>query len=454
MITYIIIAICSAAAAGAAAWLVSRSVYKSQMEVKELSLRNECDSQILTLKKELESAALVHQSELNARTEILKKENEALKEMFSKEKENAQQMSRQTQENYEKALKEMKETVVNSMTAETEKLLKTREKELKEGNQTNMDGILKPLKESISAMEKAMKDNADSHLKSTTELSEQLKNAVKEMQEKTSDVGRKADTLSEALTGKPKVQGCFGENFLDAILAGEGLQEGTHYTREAANDDLSRPDFVFHFKDGYEEKDLVVDSKVSLTAFVDYMNATTPEDKASALDRHIKSVRKHIDELSRKEYAKKRAKSFADYVLMFMPRDMAFRVALEADPMLWQEAYQKNVLIATEQTIMPFLKIIQLTWNKFQQDTNTQKITIAAQNMIDRVGAFYDAYIDLGKKLKSVTTAYNSGVSKLKEGGQSITTSAKQVMELGVKRSKGKEFIVPDQMIEIESDNE
>ena len=443
MITSIIIAICAGAAAGVAVWLTSRSIYRSQMEVRELSLRNECDAQILTLKKELESQAMLHQSELNAKTEALKKE-----------KESAQEMVRQAQENYEKALKEMKETVVSSMTAETEKLLKTREKELKDGNQSNMDGILKPLKESISAMEKAMKDNADSHLKSTTELSEQLKRAVKDMQEKTSDVGRKADTLSEALTGKPKVQGCFGENFLDAILAGEGLQEGTHYTREAANDDLSRPDFVFHFKDGYEEKDLVVDSKVSLTAFVDYMNAATPEDKASALDRHIKSVRKHIDELSRKEYAKKRAKSFADYVLMFMPRDMAFRVALEADPMLWQEAYQKNVLIATEQTIMPFLKIIQLTWNKFQQDTNTQKITTAAQNMIDRVGAFYDAYIDLGKKLKSVTTAYNSGISKLKEGGQSITTSAKQVMELGVKRSKGKEFIVPDQMIEIESDNE
>ena len=443
MITSIIIAICAGAAAGVAVWLTSRSIYRSQMEVRELSLRNECDAQILALKKELESQAMLHQSELNAKTEALKKE-----------KESAQEMVRQAQENYEKALKEMKETVVSSMTAETEKLLKTREKELKDGNQSNMDGILKPLKESISAMEKAMKDNADSHLKSTTELSEQLKRAVKDMQEKTSDVGRKADTLSEALTGKPKVQGCFGENFLDAILAGEGLQEGTHYTREAANDDLSRPDFVFHFKDGYEEKDLVVDSKVSLTAFVDYMNAATPEDKASALDRHIKSVRKHIDELSRKEYAKKRAKSFADYVLMFMPRDMAFRVALEADPMLWQEAYQKNVLIATEQTIMPFLKIIQLTWNKFQQDTNTQKITTAAQNMIDRVGAFYDAYIDLGKKLKSVTTAYNSGISKLKEGGQSITTSAKQVMELGVKRSKGKEVIVPDQMIEIESDNE
>ena len=432
MVICIVIAACAALVAGAAVWMVLRSTYKSQMETRELLLRNEYDSQILSLKKELESQALLHQSEVNSQKE----------------------MSRQAQENYEKALKEMKETVVNSMTAETEKLLKAREKELKEGNQNNMDGILKPLKESISAMEKAMKDNASSHLETTAKLSEQLKNAVKEMQEKTSDVGRKADTLSEALTGKPKVQGCFGENFLDAILAGEGLQEGTHYTREAANEDLSRPDFVFHFKDGYEEKDLVVDSKVSLTAFVDYMNATTPEEKSAALDRHIKSVRKHIEELSRKEYAKKRAKSFADYVLMFMPRDMAFRVALEADPMLWQEAYQKNVLIATEQTIMPFLKIIQLTWNKFQQDTNTQKITVAAQNMIDRVGAFYDAFIDLGKKLKSVTSAYNSGISKLKEGGQSITTSAKQVMELGVKRSKGKEFIVPDQKIEIESDNE
>ena len=421
MITTIVIALCSAIAAGIAVWVLTSSIYKSKIE----------------------GQALIHKSELNTQIELLKKE-----------KESSAEMARQAQENYERALKEMKETVVSSMTAETEKLLKTREKELKEGNQTNMDGILKPLKESISAMEKAMKDNAVSHLKSTTELSEQLKQAVKEMQEKTSDVGRKADTLSEALTGKPKVQGCFGENFLDAILAGEGLQEGTHYTREAANDDLSRPDFVFHFKDGFEEKDLVVDSKVSLTAFVDYMNAENPEDKKEALDRHIKSVRKHIDELSRKEYAKKRAKSFADYVLMFMPRDMAFRVALEAEPLLWQEAYQKNVLIATEQTIMPFLKIIQLTWNKFQQDTNTQKITVAAQNMIDRVGAFYDAYTDLGKKLKAVNTSYNSGISKLKEGGQSITTSAKQVMELGIRRSKGKDFVVPDQMIELESEIE
>lgn len=387
----------------------------------------------------------VHKREMD----LTHRELENLKEIHSKELENAEKLSRQAQVNYERALKEMKETVVASMTAETEKLLKKREKELEEGNQSNMDGILKPLKESISAMEKAMKENAESHVKTSTQLSEQFKQAVKEMQEKTSDVGKKADSLSEALTGKPKVQGCFGENFLDAILAGEGLQEGKHYSREAANEDLSRPDFVFHFKDGFEEKDLIVDSKVSLTAFVDYMNAEDDVAKAEALDRHVKSVRKHIDELAKKEYAKKVAKPFADYVLMFMPRDMAFRVALEKEPALWQEAYQKNVLIATEQTIMPFLKIMQLTWNKFQHDTNTQKITQAAQNMIDRVAAFYDVYIDLGKKLKSVNTAYNTGVNKLKPDGQSITTSARQVMALGVKLSKGKELHEPEEIPEI-----
>lgn len=371
-----------------------------------------------------------------------------MRSVYKAKIESQEQLALQAQANYDRALKEMKETVVASMTAETEKLLKKREKELEEDNQTNMDGILKPLKESINAMEKAMKENADSHLETTAKLSEQFRQAVKEMQEKTSDVGRKADSLSEALTGKPKVQGCFGENFLDAILAGEGLQEGVHYTREAANDDLSRPDFVFHFKDGFEEKDLVVDSKVSLTAFVDYMNATDSADRAAALERHVKSVRKHIDELARKEYARKVAKPFADYVLMFMPRDMAFRAALEADPMLWQTAYQKNVLIATEQTIMPFLKIMQLTWNKFQHDTNTQKITQAAQNMIDRVASFYDLYIDLGKKIKSVNTSYNNGVSKLRPEGQSITTSAKQVIALGAKLSKGKELNIPEEIPE------
>jgi DNA recombination protein RmuC len=370
--------------------------------------------------------------------------------MHQKELENAERLLKQAQGNYENALQEMKKTVTASIAAETQKLLKERENELTEENQSNMETILKPLKESIETMRKAMKDNETSHVETTAKLSKQLEQAVREMTEKTSDVGKKADSLSEALTGRPKVQGCFGENFLNDILIREGMKEGEQYTREAANADKSRPDFVFHFKDGLDEKDLIVDSKVSLTAYVEYMNAETEEERATALDRHVKSVRKHIEELSAKDYTRKTDRSFADYVLMFMPMEMAYRTALAADPMLWQDAYQKNVLIVTEQTIIPFLKIMHLTWNKYRHDTRIHEITVAAQNMVDRVADFYDQYTDIGDKLKEVAKAYNKGAIKLRPGGRSITTSANQVIDLGAKLSKKKELSVPEAIPEIE----
>lgn len=376
---------------------------------------------------------------------------QAQEKMHSRELDNAGKLAQQAKEGYEKALQEMKNTITATMEAQTQKLLREREEELKKGNQSNMEDILKPLKESIKSMQEAMKDNEKSHVETTAKLSKQLEQAVKDMAEKTSDVGKKADTLSEALTGRPKVQGCFGENFLNDILVREGLKENEHYTREVANADRSRPDFVFHFKDSLEEKDLIVDSKVSLTAYVEFMNAETEEERSSALDRHVKSVRKHIEELSAKDYAKKNSKSFADYVLMFMPMEMAYRTALAADPMLWQDAYDKNILIVTEQTIIPFLKIMHLTWNKYRHDTKIQDITAAAQLMIDRVAEFYAHYIELGKRLKDAGKAYNSGVGKLRESGHSITTSAKQVIDLGGKLSKGKVLSEPEHIAELEN---
>lgn len=403
----IIIAAAAAAIAALGAWLVTRSFFLSKIQGQE--------------------------------------------QMHLREMANAEKLAQQAKEGYEKALDEMKKTITATMEAQTQKLLREREEELRKGNQSSMEDILKPLKESIRSMQDAMKDNEKSHVETTAKLSKQLEQAVKDMTERTSDVGRKADTLSEALTGRPKVQGCFGENFLNDILVREGLKEGEQYTREEANADRSRPDFVFHFKDGLEEKDLIVDSKVSLTAYVEFMNADSEEERSAALERHVKSVRKHIDELAAKDYARKTSRSFADYVLMFMPMEMAYRTALAADHMLWQDAYKKNVLIVTEQTIIPFLKIMHLTWNKYRHDTRIQEITAAAQMMMDRVADFYAHYIDLGKRLSDAGKAYNAGVGKLREGGHSITTSAKKVIELGGKLSKGKTLAEPDQIAEIEN---
>ena len=402
--------ITSAAAAAIAAlgtWLITRSVYTGKLQTQE--------------------------------------------KMHSREMDNAAKLAQQAREGYEKALQEMKKTITATMEAQTQKLLREREEELKKGNRSNMEDILRPLKESIKSMQDAMKDNEKSHVETTAKLSKQLEQAVKDMTEKTNDVGKKADSLSEALTGRPKIQGCFGENFLNDILIREGLKENEHYTREEANADKSRPDFVFHFKDGMEEKDLIVDSKVSMTAYVEFMNADSEEERTEALNKHVKSVRKHIDELAAKDYTKKTSKSFADYVLMFMPMEMAYRTALSADPMLWQDAYDKNVLIVTEQTIIPFLKIMHLTWNKYRHDTRIQEITAAAQMMIDRVADFYTLYIDLGKRLSDAGRAYNTGVIKLREDGHSITTSAKKVIGLGGKLSKGRVLSEPEPIAEIEN---
>lgn len=423
-----IILIAVAAAAAIASWALTHAVLtrssKSILSEKEAS----CERII----RETKEAAQKQIEELKAAHE---KQSEGL---------------RAAHDEQIKSLKEMQEqqlkAVTDKMTVETEKLLRQREEELTKGNRDNMDEILSPLKESIREMKTAMEKNAHDHIENNTKLSEQLRLAVKEMQEKTSDIGSKADSLSEALTGKPKVQGCFGENFLDDILAREGLEKGKHYTREEVNSEGKRPDFVFHFKEGAQEKDLVVDSKVSLTAYVRYMNAESDDERKAALAEHIASIRGHINELSGKEYDRKLGKdrSFAGFVLMFMPIDMAFRVALDAEPLLWQEAYVKGVLITTEQTIVPFIKIMQLTWNKYQHDSNMAEIVNAAGKMIERVGLFYESYTAMGKSLKSVVTQYNSGIIKLRDGGQSITTSARAVMKFGAKREKGKELAVPD----------
>ena len=385
------------------------------------------------------------QGELSSRDEKIREREARITDLKADQEKRIEELKKERDEQLQKVVANVR----NELRLEYEESLKAKKEELSKGNKSDIEGILNPLKESIVEMKKAMKENSDEHLKSTTELRSQLEQAVKEMGARTADIGAKADNLSEALSGRPKMQGNWGENMLDSILAQEGLIKGMHYTREDAREDLSRPDFIFHFKDGNDEKDLIVDSKVSLTAFVRYVNAGDEEERKAALDEHLKSISRHIDELSRKEYFKKvdKGKAFTDQVVMFMPIDQAFRVALDADPMLWQDAYAKGVLIATEQTIMPFLKILQLTWNKYQQDSNLQEIKDAAERMIERVGLFYDSYRDLGKRLKAACDTYNEGITKLEDNGRSITTAARQVMKFGVKRSKGKEFQVPEETV-------
>jgi len=444
IIIIISVALISIAITSIVAYLLHKSNVAVKLSEHEKLFQQYADQAIEEKSEQLEY--------VNAALNKKEQELETMK-LLMEEKENSfNQLSKEAKSNYERTIADLRNTqqqqlkaITDKMTADTEKILKQREDELKKNNKDGIEDILKPLKESIVEMKEAMAKNAESHVQKNTELSKQLEQAVKEMQEKTNSIGIKADELANALSSKPKFQGCFGESFLEDILAQEGMEPGKHYEREKANDDQSRPDFVFHFKEGLDQKDLIVDSKVSLTAFVRYMNAKTDAEREEALNDHLTSINLHVTELVRREYARKVSEKnlFADYVLMFMPYDAAYRVAIDRDPLLWQNAYNKGVLIVTEQTIVPFLKIMKLTWNKYQHDANMIEIEKAATNMIDRVGAFYDSYTVLGKKISAVCKEYNMGVVKLQDHGPSITTAAQQVMKFGVKRTKGKELEIP-----------
>lgn len=410
-------------------WLLTRNVWKARVHDLQITLKE-------------------REGDIEAERRVARQAAESYERALADTRERCDVAVRELREQQEKQVA----SVVARMTAESEKILREREKQLTEGNKTNIEEILAPLRESIVDMKRVMRDNAESHTKSTTELSKQLEQAVRDMQEKTREVGSKAEDLAQALTGRPRIQGDFGENFLEDILVREGFENGLQYERQYVNDDLSRPDFILHFKEGAEDKDLIVDSKVSLTAYARYVNATDDETRLKALSEHEASVRRHIDELSAKEYPKK-GKAFASFAIMFMPIDMALRAAIDKNPEIWQYAYRKGVLIATEQSIMPFIKIMSLTWRKFHQDSSIAEIMRYAEDMVGRVADFYKHYRELGTRLKGVCSAYNSGITQLEDHGQSITTSANQVMRLGVKASRGKVVEVPEKKVYLTEDD-
>ena len=195
-----------------------------------------------------------------------------------------------------------------------------------------------------------------------------------------------------------------------------------------------RPDVILHLD---QRRELIIDSKVSLTAFMDYVNAENEVDRQKFLKLHIDSVWKHVKELSDKDYASyiQSPKIKMDYVIMFVPHTGAMWTALNAKPDLWRKALEKNVYIADEQTLFAALRIINLTWTQITQAQNHEKVFALANEMIDRVGQFYKKYDALGKALEKARIAFDEGEKKLVPQGQSIIGSARKLIQLGAKQS-------------------
>lgn len=332
--------------------------------------------------------------------------------------------------------------VTAQMRSATDDMLKQRQKEFAESSQTNLGQIVNPLRETIDNMKKAMNEST---LKQTS-MSSEMKVNIENMMRQSEAAKKSADELARVFKHGSKVQGDWGETVLDELLESQGLTKGVHYDIQSVIRDadgyvvksnegnIMRPDVILHLD---QRREVIIDSKVSLTAFMDYVNAEEEDKRQLFLKAHIDSIQKHVKELSAKDYSSyvQPPKVKMDYVIMFVPHTGALWTALHSQPDLWRKAMEKNVFIADEQTLFAALRIINLTWTQIAQAQNHERVYALANELLDRVGQFMKKYQAIGKALENATKAYEDGEKKLLPGGQSILQTCGKLEKLGAKQS-------------------
>ena len=393
-----------------------------------------------------------------AKTELIRKEAEVrtVEALRENEKQQHEQAIAEIKTSHEKALAELKagqekaiEAAKTALALENEKILKAREEALKKEAAETMKTITGGLDQTIKGMTEAFEAQKKSHAEETSSIKTQFAETVRHLKEQTEAIGNQAEDLAKALKGKNKVQGNFGEAILENMLKEQGFREGQDYESEywlrdkngnrVRNEEtgkLMRPDFVIHLPD---QTDVLVDSKMSLTALTDYFAAETDEEREAAAERNLESVKRHIKELTGKEYQKYViGRKTLDFVIMFIPNYGAWQLAKMQDPGLFNWALEHNVLITTEETLIPFLRLIHGAWIQKEQMENIEEIVKAAKDMVERVGIFCHANAELEKKLGDVLEDFKDNTKRLVYGKQSIVKAAWKAIEHGVPAPAGK----------------
>jgi DNA recombination protein RmuC len=384
---------------------------------------------------------IMHAREVKACNEL---ENELI--AARKDLENAEKLQQMQQEAFVQQL----EAVKGQLTAETERLLQQREEALQKKAEETFKTLAGPLGKDLKAMQESFEAQKRSQAEGSASLKTAVEQAVKHLQDQTSAIGSKADNLAQALKGQNKMTGIWGETILYNMLVAEGMEEGRDFDREETlrdgsgaivlNEDSGkrmRPDYILHYPDKTE---VIVDAKTSMEALSDWFATEDPAVKEEAARRNLSAIRAQIKSLSGKRYQDYIREGYKtlDYVLMFIPNYSALQLAKTLAPNIFQEAYQQGVLLTTEETLMPFLRMIRIAWTNYDQARNQEKIIKAAQTMIDRVADFTKAHAAMGDKLHAALDEYDKVSAKIGDSGNSILTSAKQLIKLGIPRNPKK----------------
>ncbi|MEY2924683.1 MAG: hypothetical protein RLZZ337_1231 [Bacteroidota bacterium] len=356
--------------------------------------------------------------ELNAAFAAAKRDLEHAQNRLNEQKAELQNLNEQLTKDFE--------NIANKVVYHNSKVMQEKHEE-------KLMAMLTPFKDKIERFEKKVEDTHKESIKDSQSLKEQLL----QLKELNKSIGDEAKNLTSALKGDKKMQGDWGEHKLERILQAAGLEKETHYRKQVNlkdefNNNL-RPDYIIYLPD---DKNLVIDSKVSLVAYEKYFSADDDQEIKIAAASHVRNVRDHVNRLSSVNYSELMGINSPDYVIMYMPIDGALGLAMTEDTELFEYALNKNIVLVSNNTLLATLKTVSFIWRQDMQNKNAIEIARQGGALYEKFTGFVETLIQVGKKMEIAQVDYRKAMNQLTEGKGNLVRRAEQLRELGIKTSK------------------
>jgi len=379
--------------------------------------------------RELELLRQQHAAETDLRQQQFNEQLSLRQQQFDE-----QQSLRQQQ--FDEQLNVVREQFQNLATT----VLSKTSDQLRQQNREAMEHVTKPISDNFAELQKAIQESDRESAKTAASLTERLR----QLGEQTEKMGQTATRLTNALRGDSKQAGDWGELVLQDLLDSQGFKRGFDYDVQdtltdqdgfiVRNEDTGRamrPDVVLHYPGN---QDVVIDAKVSIKAYYDYVNEPNEAVKLQMLDRHVQSVRSHVKELATKDYSRyiQQPRTAIDFVIMYVPNEAALQVALARDPKLWTDAFDKKVFISSTQNLFAILRMIQIAWRQHNQTENQKKIVGLAEQLVSRIGLFAERTQKIGRDIEALSADFTD-MQKSVDGTRGILQKANEMKKLGIK---------------------
>lgn len=361
--------------------------------------------------------------------------------LIRRERDIAHQQLQQAQQDAQQRTQAMQtelQLARETMRAQFEQEMQQRTENLKHANAEQMTQVVEPLRRELDLLRQLVNQTKESSDKNTASLAQSIRDVFEHDKER----DKTTQNLANALRNRGKVQGDWGEQILANILRDSGLREGEEFlVQDNVKDDTGRnlrPDIIVKGADGSR---IIIDSKVSLSAYSDYVGAETDEQRKAATKANYDSTWRHVEELSAKNYSTL-VPNAVPIILMFVPNEGAYILAMNHDARLGSRAYQKGVLIINPTNLMVVLRLIFLTWQNTRQEKNYEAIRRAAQGIYEKYTTFAESYVTLGNQLNTVRNTYDRGIGQLREGRGNLSARLEEILRYGISSTKS----IPDEL--------